>query len=119
MTVPDLDPRAVTAPQFTEILGFINRGALLEETTVCLAELVQAIRDTGKKGSITLVVDVEPFKGSDETLNVAGRVSVKLPKALAHASVMFTDAKGGLHRDDPNRPQLPFADQQRAERPIA
>lgn len=117
--MPDLDSRAATAPQFTDILGFINRGALLDEATVSCAELVKAVRDTGKAGSITISLTVEPFKGSDDTLQVAGRVGVKLPRALAHASVMFTDDTGGLHRSDPTRPTLPFAETQRAERPIA
>ena len=81
-----------------------SEGRTATELTDGLAELVRRVKDTGKKGSISLTVAVEPLKGSDNTtFLVKDSINLKLPEFDRSASVYFADDDGGLHRNDPRQ----------------
>lgn len=95
--------------QYSQILVQLRNGLTHEELTQKLDEVVAAVRLTGKKGSITLTVSVEPAsKGSVDTLFVEDEIKVKIPEMDRGATVFFATPENGLQRQDPR--QLEFGD---------
>lgn len=90
---------------FADFLREQAKGHSHEELSEALRDLVARVKDTGKKGSITYVVTVEPTKGTD-ALTVSDEIKLRLPEHDRDASLFFTDANGNLTRSDPN--QLTF-----------
>ena len=65
-----------------------------------LRDLVAKVIDTGKKGSLTLTVSVEPMPNSDgNALVVKDEIKLKLPEFARDASLFFAD-------DDRNVPAI-------------
>lgn len=94
--------RAAQVRPFAHVLGEINRGAVADEAAAALAELVAAVRDTGRKGTVKLTITVAPFSGSEEVIQVTGTVDLKAPKPHQPASIFYADDTGSLSRNDPN-----------------
>lgn len=103
-------PDEQTRP-FAAVLAEIGGGKLHARLSAQLAELTAAVADTGKKGSITLTVKVEPLKKADQhTLVVTGSSNAKVPEGddATPTSVFFATSAGNLVRDDPRQQQLPL-----------
>jgi len=98
------EPHAVRP--FADVLHDLGRGHVADEASVALTDLVQHVVDTGKKGRVTLHIEVEPFKGSVHTLMVSARVDSRLPQPEPVAAVFFPDGHGNLHRNDPRQPSF-------------
>ena len=97
------------AQDFLVFLAAQAGGGTASELSDGLAELVRRVADTGKKGSISLTVAVEPMKGGDgKTMVVKDSISLKLPEYDRTASVYFTDEDGRLHRNDPRQMAFGF-----------
>jgi len=90
---------------FADFLREQAKGNSHEELSEGLHDLVARVLDTGKKGTITYVVTVEPTKGTS-ALTVSDEIKLKLPEHDRDASLFFTDRNGNLTRKDPN--QLEF-----------
>ncbi|MGH8867104.1 MAG: hypothetical protein ACRDYU_03800 [Actinomycetes bacterium] len=73
-----------------------------------LHDLIARVQDTGKKGSLTLTVVVEPMKGDTSTLVVTDEIKLRLPEHDRKGSVFFTDRDGNLTRHDPRQLHLPL-----------
>lgn len=86
---------------FAEFLDGIDRGRVSDEAAAKLAELVEAVTDTGRKGTLTLSIVVEPWKGSDANVEVTASASLKKP-APNHGGVFFVGPRYQLSRDDPS-----------------
>jgi len=99
-------PPGGAANYFADVLAKISRGAVLDEATLSLGALVQAVTSTGRKGSLTVTLSVAPMKGSPGQVTVSAAVGVKEPKDDAHAGVFFTDDTGRLSRNDPYQATL-------------
>ena len=91
---------------FADILSEVQRGAVADDAATELAKLVAAVKETRKKGSITVTLVVAPMSGNDEVVNVSGTVTTKPPRAAAPASIFYTGAGGNLSRNDPNALEL-------------
>jgi hypothetical protein len=87
---------------FAEILSEVNKGVVADDAATKLAELVASVRETGKGGSVTVTVKVDPFKGNETILKVSGQVVLKAPKSEAPASIFYPDESGNLSRNDPS-----------------
>lgn len=88
-------------PPFADVLTSINRGALADEAGALIAKLVQEVSHVGRKGTLTLKIEVAPFTGGGDTIRLSGQVSVTAPSRDPHAGVFFFDEAGGLSRNDP------------------
>lgn len=90
----------------TDVLRDIRRGRAVEQATSLLAEIVRAVDETGKSGSVTMTLTVKPEKGggSQKTLSVS--VSCKKPQMDIPEAVFFSDADGDLHRSDPTQTEM-------------
>jgi len=91
---------------FADFLREQAKGTTHDELSAGLHDLVQRVRDTGKKGSVTLVVSVELMKGSDKAVLVSPPIKLKLPEHDRDTSLFFADRDGNLVRNDPD--QLAF-----------
>lgn len=92
---------------FADVLTEINRGRDHTELSNELQALVQAVRDTGKKGSLTLSLTVVPSK-VDNGLEIIAGIKTTLPKFDRSASLFFADEEGNLTRTDPRQLTLPL-----------
>jgi hypothetical protein len=91
---------------FADFLREQSKGTTHDELSIALHDLVQRVRDTGKKGFVTLTVGVELMKGSDKAVFVSDAIKLKLPEHDRETSLFFADRDGNLVRNDPD--QLSF-----------
>lgn len=89
---------------FSDFIREQNRGRTHDELSEGLRDLVAKVEDTGKKGTITLTVTIEPLKGAENCLQVSDEIKLKLPEHDRGASIFFRGRDGNLQRDDPNQP---------------
>ena len=82
-------------------------GTSHEELSEGLRDLVVKVTDTGKKGTLTYVVTVEPMpKVNGNALRVSDEIKLKLPEFDREVSLFFADDDRNLVRTDPR--QLTF-----------
>lgn len=67
-----------------------------------LAKLLSAIRDTGKKGTITIQLTITPNKGDENIKELTGVVKAVAPRRTPKPTMMFEQHDGTLARNDPN-----------------
>lgn len=92
---------------FASFLREQSGGQLHDELSSKLHELIEAIRETGKAGSISLKIDIKPIAGTDgRTLTVTDTVAAKLPKTERPKSIFFATDDGNLSRTDPRQPVI-------------
>lgn len=104
-----------THQSITEVLMEIRGGAALKDAGAELAEVVAAVKATGKKGSITLKIDIEPDKTDDTVVTFQPDITVKKPKKPYAKGIFFVDEKTGrVSREDPR--QLEMLAEREAER---
>lgn len=91
---------------FTDVLGELENGAILQELTSALYDVVRAVQDTRKPGGLKIAIKVTP----------TGRGSIELdtkfeavePKHDRPTTTFFVSQDGTLLRNDPNQPRLPL-----------
>lgn len=111
MTDPPKPGDDRTVRPFAAVLQDVAAGKLHAQLSDKLAELTEAVRATGKKGTLQLTITVEPVKKSNTgVLSVTGRTVAKVPEGddANPSSVFFTDADGNLTRNDPQQLTLPL-----------
>jgi hypothetical protein len=94
---------------FAATLQEIAAGDLHARLSEHLQQLVMAVTDTGKKGTLGVTLTVAPIKpGNVTNLVVSAKTTLKTPEGDEASAVFFTDKAGNLRRDDPNQPTLPL-----------
>lgn len=92
------------AQSILHLLSQIRGGAALEDANRMLSELAQACRETGKKGKLTLTIEVTPDKTDTTILELQPDVAAKMPKRpYTKGLVFYDDATGTLTREDPRQ----------------
>lgn len=91
---------------FADWLTEQAKGRTHAELGEGLHDLIARVQDTGKKGTITLTVTVEPMKKDASLLVVSDEIKLKLPEHDRPAAVFYADKNGNLTRDNPD--QLTF-----------
>jgi hypothetical protein len=104
---PDNDEGQQIRP-FAAVLQDINNGAVADQLARDVQNLVQAVQELGRKGKLTVTLEVAPRKGNAAALNLTARRDLKLPQEEPVESVFFADATGNLLRDDPRQMALPL-----------
>lgn len=94
----------------TDILRDIRRGAAVEEATNALADVVRAVDETGKDGSVTITLKVKPAKHGGPEKTLVAEVKAKKPIAEIAPAVFFSDDQGDLHRVDPRQEEMGFSE---------
>jgi hypothetical protein len=99
------------APPFTPFSDWLTdhaQGDVDVEMTLALAEVVQAVINHGKKGSVTLKVHIDTAGSGARTVVTACVVEAKAPTAEPERSIFYVGERGSLHRDDPYQRRLPL-----------
>lgn len=96
----------LTVRPFADWLRDQSKGATHDELSQALYDLTGRVIDTGKKGTLTLTITVQPLKGQVDALVVSDEIKLKLPEHDRKASLFYPDKQGNLTRSDPN--QLTF-----------
>lgn len=105
---------------FSQQLAYINRGTLDAELTEALAEVIKAVRETGKKGAVTLTLNCAMLNTRDEnTMKLTPKVTRSVPELDRADTIMFSTADGDLLRDDPSQTQLDLRVIDKPEQPAA
>lgn len=93
--------------RFSEFLLEQRRGHLHEQLSDALNEVVTAVVEHEKVGSLTLTVKVTPAgKGYSPTVMLTDAIKLKVPEGAPEAALFFVDDDGNLTRRDPNQPEL-------------
>lgn len=88
-----------------ETLSAQRKGRAIIEAQTKLQDLVKRIVETGKKGSLTIKLEIMP--PSDGALAIKDTITPKMPEAEKSVSLFYADDDGSLHREDPKQPSLP------------
>ena len=89
-----------------ETINVQRKGKCIAEAQEKLQELVKKVLATGKKGKLTISLDIQ--QGADEgTVIIRDDVTVKLPTPDKSSSTFYADADGALHREDPKQREFP------------
>lgn len=105
-------PEALKSPtpaarrqSFSEFLEALDYGAISEEATHELNEIVHACTETGKTGEITLTIKIKPV-GKAGQVELDSDVKVKKPKPVRGKTLMFATPDNNLQREDPRQRTL-------------
>jgi hypothetical protein len=93
-------------------------GSLHGELTDRLAEVVAAVVEHEKQGTLTLKITVKPGEDADYIL-VFDDVVAKAPEPAKSAALFYADKQGNLTRNNPRQPQLPLREVSGKEAPSA
>lgn len=94
----------------TDVLRDIRKGRVVDLATDRLAEIVQAVDETGKAGELTIILKVTPEKGGGSQKTLTAKVKAKIPEADLPEGIFFSDSAGDLHRTDPAQTEMTFRD---------
>ena len=83
-----------------------RNGALHAEASETLAELVKAVQDHGKAGTVQITIRIAPGSKGTNTLVVSDDVKIKAPTGDRPAALFFPDEHGNLYRQDPRQLDL-------------
>lgn len=90
-----------TAQTFIAALTGINHGQVAGHADELLMELVKAVNEHGRKGTVTITIEVKPAKGNQTSVQVAATATAKMPQPDAPWGLFFFTDDGALTRDDP------------------
>ncbi len=92
---------------FIETLGELRKGTTLEELSTKLTVVVQAVRDTGKPGSLSFTLKVKPAsKGDTGVLMLEDSITTKVPQLERGATVFFATKDNSLSTRDERQLEL-------------
>ena len=88
----------------TDVLGDLAGGTTVVELNEALSAVVQAVRETGKVGSLSLSLKVKP-NGAAGVI-VEDEIKVRVPQVPRGETVFFATGDGSLVRSDPRQAEL-------------
>jgi hypothetical protein len=83
-----------------------RNGGLHNEASEELQKVVAAVKETQKKGSLTITIAVEPAKDDEMSVVLMDSLSAKAPRPSTKPSRWFTDDHGNVSRTDPRQQEL-------------
>ena len=94
-----------TNNSFLTVLGELRKGLTASELSDDLAALIKSVRDTGKKGGLTIKLEFIPSSGG-ETVLVTADWSLKEPLPNKASTTFFTTDDNLLVRHDPRQREM-------------
>lgn len=83
-----------------------QQGGAHDELTEGLHDVIAAVKETGKPGSVTLTIKIDPDKKAQGIFRISDNVTIKAPQHDRGTRIYFADKSGNLTRSDPNQPEL-------------
>lgn len=102
----------------TDVLRDIRKGRPVEEATLALADVVRAVDETGKEGSVTITLKIKPAKHGGPEKTLVAEVKAKKPISEIAPAVFFSDAEGDLHRFDPRQEEMSLGEVGGGDKPV-
>ena len=99
------DPNRTLSFVEFELLGELRKGLTVSELSDELGELIQAVKETGKKGALSLKLEFVPSSGG-ETVLVTADWTVKEPLPNKASTTFFTTDDNLLVRTDPRQREM-------------
>ena len=90
---------------FPMTLAAVRKGALVNELTEKLAEVVAGVVQFEKAGTLTLKLTVKPLSENSEMVVIEDDLTIKVPRPDGKTWFYATE-DGGLARENPT-PELP------------
>jgi len=87
---------------FADLLREHRNGRTHDELSDALQEIVAAVTEEGKAGTLTLTIAIKPM-GNSDGLEVALDIKSKPPKPKAGVSIFFASPENNLVRQDPRQ----------------
>lgn len=102
----DTTTKSASRTEFAATLIDLDKGRVHDDMTDRVAEVVDAVCRTAKKGTVTLTITIEPQdpKSFDDTgvLLVSGDVKAAPPRVTRAPSIFYaTGVDGQISRQDP------------------
>lgn len=91
-----------------------RNGGLHGELSDALAQLVLAVDEHRKAGSLVLTVKVSP-NNDGMTVTVTDKIKLTVPEGDRGAAIFYVDADGNLNRRNPMQTELPLREVERSE----
>ncbi len=91
---------------FSEWLTDHAQGQADDEMTAAVAEVVQQVAHLGKKGKVTMTVNIEPVGSGGRTVATECKVVAAPPLPDPEGSIFYIGEGGSLHREDPYQERL-------------
>lgn len=88
-------------PSFAAMLAQVRPRTDVEAAET-LRKVIEAVKATGKVGSITIRLDVKPADGLSDAVVVYDRIAQKVPEKTREGSMAFITKDGDLSRSDPS-----------------
>ena len=99
----------------TDQLRDIRGGLMVEELTEKMAEVVNAVLATGKKGNVSLKLNFDPASKGDAVITITDEIKATIPQEKKMGTLMFALPSGTLQRQDPRQTELNLSAVPKAE----
>lgn len=87
------------------MLGTLRKGLTVSELSDELTNLVRLVRETGKKGALSIKFQLTPSSGGEAVI-VTADWSVKEPRPEKDSTTFFTTEDNALVRHDPRQREM-------------
>lgn len=102
-----MDPGRNGAAEAIDFLTYQRSGTLLADIGEEVSVIAKAVRDTGKKGTLTIMFTIEPAGRSlGGQLKIEDKIVSRPPRPDVADTLMYVDGTGKLSRRDPRQPAL-------------
>lgn len=88
---------------FLATLADLRKGRCADEAAKQYGDLVEAVKETGKAGKITVTLTVQPLGKDGSMQQVLDEVKLTMPKADRTPTIFFVTDDGSHSLDDPSR----------------
>jgi hypothetical protein len=84
-----------------QVIGDLRRGKTQDELTDKLSQLIAAVHETGRGGTLQLTLKVAPAAKDSLMVKIDDLVVLKAPEAARSPTLMYRTDDNGLSLDDP------------------
>lgn len=104
---------------FELLLSELNDGLTRNNMDEKLKELIAAVRNTGKGGSLSLKINIKPAsRGEVNKLVFIDEVKATIPDRDRSSTYMFVNKSNELSLHDPNQTVMPFEEVAEAQKNV-
>jgi hypothetical protein len=90
----------------TDTLRHLRGGVLVDEASDALAELVNAVMESGKPGKLTIELSLSKAGRGSGALVIRDKITVKRPAEDVFETILYATPEGSLVTTDPKQAQL-------------
>lgn len=88
----------------TDVLGDLDRGRVVRDLNNALAQVVAAVRSTGKVGEVGIKLKIKP--NGDQQVEIEDAITFKAPELTRPKTLMFINVDNSLTRTDPRQKEM-------------